>query len=84
MKRVADYLEKASIDETLTAARSCGERDYLMIRVLWRSSIRINKLPNLRPQDIEYQNHVINVVKARRGKRGHCRDQLTALKIRSV
>ncbi|MGZ4846558.1 MAG: tyrosine-type recombinase/integrase [Halobacteriota archaeon] len=68
MKHITDYLEKTQVDAMLTAARSCSQRDYLMIRVLWRSGIRINELLNLRPQDIEYHNHVINVVKAKGGK----------------
>ncbi len=68
MKHITDYLEKAQVDEMLTAARSCSERDYLMVRVLWRSGIRINELLNLRPQDIEYHNHVLNVVKAKGGE----------------
>ncbi len=68
MKHITDYLEKTQIDEMLTAARSCSERDYLMMRILWRSGIRINELLNLRPRDIEYHNLVINVVKAKGGK----------------
>jgi integrase len=28
---------------------SCSERDYRLMRVLWRSGIRINELLNLRP-----------------------------------
>lgn len=68
MKHITDYLEKAQVDSMLAAARSCSERDYLLIRVLWRSGIRINELLNLRPRDIEYHNHVINVVKAKGGK----------------
>ncbi len=68
MKHVTDYLEKAQVDEMLAAARSCSERDYLMMRVLWRSGVRINELLNLRPQDIEYHNHVINIIKANGGK----------------
>jgi len=68
MKHITDYLEKDQVDEMLKAARSCSERDYLIIRVLWRSGIRINELLTIRPQDIEYHNHVINVVKAKGGK----------------
>jgi len=68
MRHITDYLGKAQVDEMLTAARSCSERDYLMMRILWRSGIRINELSDLRPQDIEYHNHVINVVKAKGGK----------------
>lgn len=83
MKHITDYLEKAQVNEMLTAARSCSERDYLMMRVLWRSGIRINELLNLRPQDIEYHNHVINVVKAKGGKqRGVPLDVITLAELR--
>ncbi len=68
MKNITDYLEKAQVDAMFQAARSCNERDYLLMRVLWRSGIRINELLNLRPQDIEYHNNVINVLKAKGGK----------------
>ncbi|MGZ4865075.1 MAG: tyrosine-type recombinase/integrase [Halobacteriota archaeon] len=67
MKYFIDYLEKAQIDEILAIARSCSERDYLMMRVLWRSGIRIGELLSLRPHDIGYDNRVISVVKATRG-----------------
>ena len=53
MKNITDYLEKEQVDEMLRAARSCSERDYLLMRVLWRSGVRIDELLNLRPRDVE-------------------------------
>jgi hypothetical protein len=35
---ITDYLEKAQVDQLLEAAKACSERDYLMLRVLWRSN----------------------------------------------
>ena len=43
---------------------SCSECYYLLICVM-RSGIRIYELLNLRLQDIEYHDHVINIVKAK-------------------
>jgi integrase/recombinase XerD len=68
MKNITDYLEKEQVDAMLQAARSCSERDYLLMRVLWRSGVRIDELLNLRPRDVEYHNHVINILKAKGGK----------------
>jgi len=68
MKDIADYLEKDHVDQILTAAKTCSYRDYLMLRVLWRSGIRVSELVNIRPQDIEWYNQVINILRAKGGK----------------
>jgi integrase/recombinase XerD len=52
----------------LAAAHECSQRDYLMLRVLWRTGVRVNALLTITPRDIEPQNNVVNVTKAKGGK----------------
>ena len=68
MKNITDYLEKEQIDDVLGAAQQCSQRDYLMLRVLWRTGVRINELLNIKPSDIETRNGVVNITKAKGGK----------------
>ena len=68
MKNITDYLEKSQVDRILDAARMCNCRDYLIIRILWRAGLRVSELVNIRPRDIEANNQVINIIKAKRGK----------------
>jgi site-specific recombinase XerD len=39
-----------------------------MLRVLWRTGVRVNELLNIRPSDVEIRNSVVNVTKAKGGK----------------
>lgn len=68
MKNIIDYLEKDRVDLLLESARLSNFRDYLIIRALWRTGIRVSELLNIRPIDIEHKNKVINIVKAKGGK----------------
>ena len=68
MKNITDYLEKEQVDQVLAAAHQCSQRDYLMLRVLWRTGLRVNELLNIRPSDIEAHNGVVNITKAKGGK----------------
>jgi integrase/recombinase XerD len=68
VKNITDYLEREQVDAILEAAHIANHRDYLIIRVLWRTGVRVNELVNIRPGDIEWNNQVINVTKAKRGK----------------
>jgi integrase/recombinase XerD len=68
VKNITDYLEKQQVDRILEAARICNYRDYLIIRILWRAGLRVSELVNIRPRDIETNNQVINIIKAKRGK----------------
>lgn len=52
----------------LAAAHQCSTRDYLMLRVLWRTGVRVNELLNIKPSDIEPRNEVVNITKAKGGK----------------
>jgi integrase/recombinase XerD len=69
VKNITDYLEKEQVDQVLGAAHKCSQRDYLMLRVLWRTGVRVNELLTITPRDIEPQNSVVNVTKAKGGKR---------------
>jgi integrase/recombinase XerD len=68
VKNITDYLEREQVDSILEAAKITNFRDYLIIRVLWRTGVRVNELVNIRPADIEWNNQVINIIKAKRGK----------------
>jgi site-specific recombinase XerD len=68
MKNITDYLEKEQVDQLLEAAHKCSARDYLMLRVLWRTGVRVNELLTITPRDIERHNSVVNVTKAKGGK----------------
>jgi integrase len=68
MKNITDYLEKDQVDQVLAAVHQCSQRDYLMLRVLWRTGVRVNELLTITPRDIEPRNNVINVTKAKGGK----------------
>jgi integrase/recombinase XerD len=68
VKNITDYLEREQVDAILEAAKIANLRDYLLIRVLWRTGVRVNELVNIKPGDIEWGNQVVNVTKAKRGK----------------
>jgi len=53
VKNITDYLEREQVDAILEAAKITNFRDYLIIRVLWRTGVRVNELVNIRPGDIE-------------------------------
>ena len=44
VKNITDYLEKEQVDQVLEAAHHISQRDYMMLRVLWRTGVRINEL----------------------------------------
>jgi len=68
MKHIDDYLEPERINAMLDAAKACSSRDHLMLRVLWRSGIRVSELVNMRLKDIEWDNCVVNILKVKGGK----------------
>jgi len=65
MKHIDDYLDPGRVDGLLNAAKACSSRDYLMLRVLWRSGTRVSELVNIRLMDIEWDNYVVSVLKRR-------------------
>ena len=68
MKDITDYLEKKQVDQILAAAKTCSVRDYLMPRILWRAGCRVSELLNITASDIEFNNQVVNITKAKGGK----------------
>jgi site-specific recombinase XerD len=52
----------------LDAARASSQRDYLIMRLLWRTGIRINKLPNIQPCDLEHHTNTVRILKAKGNK----------------
>jgi integrase/recombinase XerD len=68
MKNITDYLEKEQVDQVLGAAHQCSAREYRMLRMLWRTGVRVNELLTITPRDIEPHNNVMNVTQAKGGK----------------
>jgi len=68
VKNIGDYLEKDTVDTLLGYAHACSSRDYLMLRILWRTGIRVSELLSIRPQDLEPHNQVVNITKAKGNK----------------
>ena len=68
MKNITDYLDGQQVTAMEDSARACSMRDFLIIRVLYRTGVRVSELVNIRPKDIERDNQVINIVKAKGDK----------------
>ncbi len=68
MKHITDYLELEQVRTLLDSAQSCSTRDYFILRILFRTGVRVSELLNIRPQDLEPHNQVINIVKAKGNK----------------
>jgi integrase len=60
------YLEPEQVEQLMTAATN--PRDRVMVRILWRSGIRVSELIGLRVGDIDFANCaiIIKVQKLRR------------------
>jgi site-specific recombinase XerD len=78
---LTDYLEADDVRAMLDAAHRCSIRDYLLLRVLWESGMRISELLHVTPATIEPHNRVINVTKAKGGKqrRVHLNEETIAM-----
>jgi len=68
MTKIPDYLEKEQIDEILRAAETSSTRDYLLLRFMWRTGVRVSEVINVTPKDIEFKNAVVNIRKAKGGR----------------
>jgi integrase/recombinase XerD len=66
--KIPDYLEKEQVDEILNSAKTCNHRDYLLLRFMWRTGVRVSEVINVTPKDIEYKNGVVNIRKAKGGR----------------
>jgi integrase/recombinase XerC len=60
------YLEPVQVERLIAAATN--PRDKLLVRILWRTGIRVSELIGLRVQDIDSENRaiVIKVQKVRK------------------
>jgi len=52
----------------LRAAKMCSQRDFLLLRFMWRTEVRVSEVINVTPNDIEYKNSVVNIRKAKGGR----------------
>jgi integrase/recombinase XerD len=68
MKDITDYLELEQVEAMLTAAKACSYRDYLILKTLWRTGMRVSEILHMRLQDIEPHNNAINILKAKGDK----------------
>jgi site-specific recombinase XerD len=68
VKDIENYLEPEKINTLLACAKSYSFRDYLMLRILWRTGMRVSELLSIRPRDLEPHNQVVNIIKAKGNK----------------
>jgi integrase/recombinase XerD len=68
VSKIPDYLEKEQVDEILQAAETSSKRDYLLLRFMWRTGVRVSEVINVTPRDIEFKNVVVNIRKAKGGR----------------
>jgi integrase/recombinase XerD len=68
MKELTDYLKKDQVDQMLAAAKTCNARDYLIIRLLWRTGLRVSELVSIEPRHIEFESHMITVTRTKGGR----------------
>jgi integrase/recombinase XerD len=66
--KIPDYLERERVDELLDAAKTCSQRDYLLLRFMWRTGVRVSEAISVTPNDIEFKNGVVNIRKAKGGR----------------
>jgi len=52
----------------LHAAETCSTRDYLLLRFMWRTGVRVSEVISVTPKDIEFKNGVVNIRKAKGGR----------------
>ena len=62
---IKHYLEPEQINAILEHAKTCSSRDYIILRLLWRSGMRVSELLALTPSDLEPYNQVLNITKAK-------------------
>ena len=43
-------------------------RDYLLLRFMWRTGVRVSEVINVTPNDVEFKNGVVNIRKAKGGR----------------
>ena len=68
MTKIPDYLEIEQVDEILKAAETSSLRDYLLLRFMWRTGVRVSEVLNVTPKDVEFKNRVVNIRKAKGGR----------------
>jgi integrase/recombinase XerD len=68
MKHLSDYLEPEQVHAMLDAARVSSQRDYLIIKTLWETGMRVSELLALTPADIEQKHEVITITNGKGGK----------------
>ena len=59
MKDFRDYLKPEEIEKILDHAKK--PRDYLIIRILWRSGMRVSELTNMEINWVDFEEKMINV-----------------------
>jgi len=66
IKDIKGYLEPQQVEKLISVAPNL--RDALLVRIPWRSGIRVTELINIRIQDIDFENRaiVIKVQKMRK------------------
>ena len=62
---VKHYLGQEQINAVLKHAKTCSFRDYIILRLLWRSGMHVSELLALTPSDLESYNQLLIIIKAK-------------------
>jgi site-specific recombinase XerD len=44
MKDITSYVELEQVETMLAAAKACSHRDYFILKMLWRTRMRVSEL----------------------------------------
>ncbi len=67
IKDLRAYLEAPEVDRLIAAA--ANPRDALLVRIPWRTGIRVSELISIRIQDIDFDNRAIVIIVQKMRKR---------------
>ena len=65
--KLPDYHKKSEVKNIISEAQNENKRDYLILKTLWETGLRVSELANLKRKDLDFEN---NELKVRSGKGG--------------
>jgi integrase/recombinase XerD len=67
-ERLPKYLEKEQIYEILEHAKAENTRDYVLLRVMWSTGVRVSEAISFTPDDVQFKRNAINILHAKGSK----------------
>jgi integrase/recombinase XerD len=67
-EKLPRYLEPEQIKEILDHAKAANERDYLLLRMMASTGVRVSEAVSITPNDIDFKRNAINVLHAKGSK----------------